>query len=348
MRTFHPDYLRSLTLPGSIGWLIGACMEAKGKQDLWLIQKPEVLEALREMAIIQSTESSNRIEGVTVDPERLRPVVLGQSEPRDRPEEELVGYRRALDLIHTQHPNIDITPAGIRRLHETCQGGYSGDAGQWKERSNEIIELLPNGERRVRFIPLSPEQTPGAMEQLCLAYRDVVQQDAQPPLVAVSALVFDFLCIHPFRDGNGRVSRLLTSLALRRLGFHVGAYISLERLIEETKESYYEALARSSRGWHEGTHDLMPWMTYFLSTIRQAYAELERRFEHVDAAGGKSVLVRQTILRQTGPFSLADLKAHCPSVSEQTIKKVLSGLRDSGKIRLTGKGRGARWQLVEE
>ena len=144
MRTFHPDYLRSLTLPGSIGWLIGACMEAKGKQDLWLIQKPEVLEALREMAIIQSTESSNRIEGVTVDPDRLRPVVLGQSEPRDLPEEELVGYRRALDLIHTQHPNIDITPASIRRLHETCQGGYSGDAGQWKERARQADYPSPD------------------------------------------------------------------------------------------------------------------------------------------------------------------------------------------------------------
>jgi Fic family protein len=347
VRSFRSDYLSSLNIPGSTAWLVGACMEAKGKQDLWLRQKPEVLKALRELAIIQSVESSNRIEGVTVAPDRLRPVVLGEVDPRERPEEELLGYRRALDLVHTRYEHIEVTPANIRRLHELCQGGFSGDAGQWKQRNNEIVEILANGERRVRFVPLPPEETPDAMEQLCLAYRDTDLQEMHPSLVTMGILVFDFLCVHPFRDGNGRVARLLALLALRRHGFHVGSYISLERIIEETKETYYESLHRSSQGWHHGKHDLIPWINYFLSTVRLAYGEFEKRFESVKASGGKSELVRQTIARQTGPFSLSDIRSQCPSVSPQAIKKVLKKLREEGRVRLSGKGRGARWHLEE-
>ena len=347
MRSFGSQYLSRLNLPGSTAWLVGACMEAKGKQDLWLRQKPEVLEALRELAVIQSTESSNRIEGVTVAPDRLRPLVLGEVEPVERPEEELLGYRRALDWIHTHHDHIGITPTSIRRLHELCQGGFSGDAGEWKTRNNEIVEIMANGERRVRFVPLPPEETSAAMEQLCLAYRDLARQDAHPALVAIGVLVFDFLCVHPFRDGNGRVARLLALLLLRRHGFHVGCYISLERIIEETKETYYESLHRSSHGWHEAKHDLIPWLNYFLSTVRLAYRTIEKRVEKVVASGGKSELVRQAIARQTGPFSLADIRSQCPSVSAPAIKKVLSQLRDDGRVRLSGRGRGARWHLEE-
>jgi Fic family protein len=347
MRSFRPDYLARLTLPGSTAWLVGACMEAKGKQDLWLRQKSEVLRALCELAIIQSVESSNRIEGVTVAPDRLRPIVLGEEEPRERSEEELLGYRRALDWIHTRYQQIEVSPSNIRRLHELCQSGMSGDAGQWKKRNNEIVEILPDGERRVRFVPLTPEETPTAIEQLCLAYQDTDRQDTYPALVAMGILVFDFLCVHPFRDGNGRVARLLALLALRRHGFHVGSYISLERIVEETKETYYESLHRSSLGWHGGKHDLIPWLNYFLSTVRLAYGELERRLENVEAAGGKSELVRQTIVRQVGPFSLADIRSQCPSVSTPAIKKVLKKLQEEGKVRLTGRGRGARWHLTE-
>jgi Fic family protein len=320
-------------------------MEAKGKQDFWSLQKPEVLSSLKELAIIQSTESSNRIEGVTVASDRLRPVVLGEAAPRERPEEELLGYRKALDWIHTKYEHIEITPSNIQRIHEFCQGGFSGDAGQWKTRNNEIVEVLANGERRIRFVPLPPAETPGAMEQMCLAYRDIEQQEKFPLLVIDGLLVFDFLCVHPFRDGNGRVARLLALLALRRHGFHVGSYISLERIIEESKETYYESLHRSSHDWHEGKHDIIPWMNYFLSTIKLAYRDLEDRFDRVKIPGGKSDLVRQTILRQTGPFSLADIRAQCPSVSSQAIKKVLQQLKEEGKVSLSGRGRGAHWQV---
>lgn len=345
MRSFDPTFLSALQLPPAMAWLVGACMEAKGKQDLWAQRTPEVLDVLRELAIVQSAESSNRIEGVIVDRDRLRPLVLGEAEPRDRPEEELVGYRKALNWIHAHYKEIEITPDTILQLHELCQGGFSGDAGRWKSRNNEIIELLPNGERRVRFVPVSAPETPAAMEQLCLAYRDLVTQDGIPRLIPVAALVLDFLCVHPFRDGNGRVSRLLSLLVLRRQGFHVGSYVSLERLIEDNEAAYYGALERSSRRWHQGEHDLLPWLSFFLSTLRAAYGELAERFERMEKApGGRGELVRRAISRQTGSFTLAQLRALCPTVSVQTVKKILQQLRQTGEVTLEGRGRGARWR----
>jgi len=323
---------------------MGTCMEARGKQELWQNKKPEVLEALRELAMIQSSESSNRIEGVTVKANRLRPLLVGGARPLDRSEEELVGYRKALDWIHQSHDHIPIESATLLRLHDLAQGGLSSDAGKWKEKDNEIIELLPNGERIVRFIPVAAARTPEAVNQLCLAYRDVLQDNRLPPLLAASSLVFDFLCIHPFRDGNGRVSRLLTLLVLYHHGYEVGRYLSLERLVEESKETYYEILARSSRRWHDAKHDLLPWWNYFLSTLKQAYDELAKRLDRVDSGVGKSELVRQAIMGTTGPFALSELARQCPSASNQLIKKVLSQMKKEGAVILSGRGRGARWR----
>ena len=241
MMSFRGNYLGRLALPVSSVWLVGDVAEAKGRQALYLDKSPEILTALRETALVQSVESSNRIEGVTVAPERLRPLVLENDRPRDRSEEEIQGYRRALELIHAEAKNLAITPELLQRLHATIQEG-SGDAGQWKQVDNEIIEL----------------------------------REGAPPLVAVAALVFDFLCIHPFRDGNGRISRLLTLLALYQHGYEVGRYVSLERLIEESQSEYYDVLHRSSDGWHEGRHDLIPWLSFFLAILKRAYRELDR------------------------------------------------------------------------
>ena len=322
------------------GWLLASCMEAKGKQDLFVAQRSEVLRALRERAIIQSAESSNRIEGVTVAPERLRPIVLGKSRPRDRSEEEVVGYRRALNWIFARKRPVEISSQLILRLHEFAQGGHSGDAGQWKKRNNEIVEILPNGERVIRFVPVSARKTPKMISRLCECYSDL--GEGFPVLLAIGAFVFDFLCIHPFRDGNGRVSRLLTTLLLQQEGFIVGRYISLERIVEETKEDYYRILRACSAGWHDGKNELAPWWNYFLSLLNRAYGELEQRVE--DAGGsGKSDIVRRAIERQMGSFSLADLRGVCPSVSPQLIKKILQEKKKAGEIRLEGKGRGARW-----
>src|ERR1019366_6642608 len=216
------------------------------------------------MALVQSVKSSNRIEGVTVAAARLRPLVLGRARPKDRSEQEIDGYRSALNLIHTKAEHLPIPPDLMRRLHKLCQEG-GGDAGQFKRVDNEVIELRPGAAPVIRFKCVSAKATPAAVDELCLVYRHAIDQDHIPPLVAIGAFIIDFLCIHPFRDGNGRVSRLLTLLALYQHGYEVGRYISLERLIEESKEDYYEVLNRSSQHWHEGRHELTPWMNLLLA-----------------------------------------------------------------------------------
>lgn len=276
MMSFRGGRLAGFSLPVSSVWLLTDIAEAKGRQELYTRQAPQILQGLRETALVQSVESSNRIEGVTVAPDRLVPLVLENARPRDRSEEEIRGYRRALDLIHTSAGELAITPELLQRLHELIQEG-SGDAGQWKRVENEIIEHRKDAPPLVRFRPVLAADTPAAVEELCLSYRHTVGQGEAPSLVAVAALVFDFLCIHPFRDGNGRVSRLLTLLALYQHGYEVGRYISLERLIEESRADYYDVLRRSSERWHEGRHDLLPWLNYFLSTVKRSYRELEEQ-----------------------------------------------------------------------
>lgn len=262
----------TLQVPQSTLWLLADIAESKGRQEALSRQSPSRLESLRETALIQSVESSNRIEGVTVEAERLRPLVLGRTKPRDRSEEEIDGYRKALELIHAEASILPIDPALILRFHRTIQAG-SGDAGTWKTVNNEIVELRPGRPPLIRFVPTSAAETPRAMNDLCVVYRHVMAQRLAHPLIAIAGFVLDFLCIHPFRDGNGRVSRLLTLLALYQNGYEVGRYVSLERLVEEAKEDYYEALYRSSQEWHEGRNDPLPWLNFFLSVLRRAYRE---------------------------------------------------------------------------
>jgi len=344
--SLNPTALAEMSIPVGTGWLLGACMEARGRQDLWIRQKPEVLAVLREQAIIQSAESSNRIEGVTIAPDRLRPVVLGNATPRDRSEEELAGYRQALDWIFSRQRRVPVTPAVIQRLHALAQGGFSGDAGAWKQRDNEVIEILPSGERKVRFVPTPAKDTPKTVAALCLNYRDIADEQRVPALLVVATFVLDLLCIHPFRDGNGRVSRLAATLLLQSHGFQVARYISLERLVEESKDQYYRALAECSQGWHEGRNAVVPWWNYFLDVLRRAYDELDLQMGSVEARPAKGDLVRQTILTQVEQFTLGDLAAQVPVASPQLIKKVLAEMKQQGKVRLLGRGRGARWEVV--
>ncbi len=346
MLSLDPKKLAETSIPVGTGWLLGSCMEARGKQDLWLRQKPEVLEALREQAIVQSVESSNRIEGVTIPADRLRPVVIGKVKPRDRSEEELAGYRHALDWIFSRKRQVSIIPKVIQRLHGLAQGGFSGDAGEWKKRDNEIVEILPNGERQIRFVSTSVRETPATVDALCRNYREARDDERVPPLLIVATFVFDLLCIHPFRDGNGRVSRLSTTLLLQAHDFQVARYVSLERLIEESKEDYDSVLAECSQGWHEGKNEIVLWWNYFLSMLRRAYKEFEQQIESTEARSAKSDLVRQAVLAQVEQFTLGDLAAQLPSASTQLIKKVLAEQKKQGKVRLAGRGRGARWEVV--
>ena len=343
MLNLDPAKLAETTLPLATSWLLGSCMEARGKQDLWISRKPEALKVLREQAIIHSVESSNRIEGVTIPAERLRPLVIGRARPRDRSEEELAGYRRALDWILSRKRPVSVTPAVVRKLHAFAQGGSSGDAGEWKKRDNEIIEVLPTGDRKVRFVPTSAKDTPKAVEMLCRNYRQACDEESVPPLLVVATFVFDLLCVHPFRDGNGRVARLATTLLLQSHGFQISRFISLERMVEESRAEYYRVLGECSRGWHEGKNEILPWWNYLLSLIRAAYREFELQVESAPAHPAKSDLVRRTVLAQVEEFTLADLSAQLPSASPQLIKKVLAELKKAGKVRLAGKGRGARW-----
>lgn len=235
MMSFRGTGLAEMRLPLGTVWLLEALAESKGRQTLYEKQSPQILKALRELAMVESAESSNRIEGVTVERDRLRPLVLGNSRPRDRSEEEIVGYRKALSRVHASHAKIGIEPDTFRRLHALAQGATSGDAGQWKQTQNEIIEVDPSGRRVVRFRPVEPTEVPVAMDELCVGCRHSLEQLRVTPLLATACLVLDFLCIHPFRDGNGRVARLLALLALYHHGYEVGRYISLERVVEQTK-----------------------------------------------------------------------------------------------------------------
>jgi Fic family protein len=344
MLSFRDGRLQKLTLPPSTVWLLTAIAEAKGRQDLYIRQAPQVLRALREQALVQSTASSNRIEGVTVEPDRLRPLVVGAVRPRDRSEEEIQNYRRALTLIHTKAADLPITVGTLKELHRVAQQG-AGDAGRWKRINNDIVELRPGAPPRVRFRPLPFDQTPAAVEELCLGHQQALDRKDFPPLIAVACLVFDFLCIHPFRDGNGRVSRLLTLLALYHHGYEVGRYISLERLVEESREDYYDVLERSSRGWHDASHDLLPWLNYFLTILHRAYREFEERAIRAKAPrGAKRALVESAVDATLGEFTLAELERACPGVSRDMVRRVLRDLQKAKKVVCLGRGPGARWR----
>ena len=333
-------------LPLSTTWLMNSISEYKGKQDLYTRQSPQILKTLVEMALIESSESSNRIEGVTVDRARLKPLIIGHSRPRDRSEEEVSGYRKALDWIHKKHESLEISPKVILELHRLSRG-EAGDAGEWKKKDNEIVRKNPDGSMDVIYKATSAAETPKAIEQTCRHYHHSIDQSKYPPLYAIACLILDFLCIHPFRDGNGRVSRLLTILSLYHHGFSVGKYISLERIVEQTKETYYESLNKSSQEWHKTKHDIAPWLNYFLGMILSAYKEFEDRASHLKPGrGSKTALVTDAIERQAGEFSISDIQQACPNVSRVMVKKVLLQMRKDKKIKSLGKGQSAKWKRM--
>jgi Fic family protein len=318
--------------------------EAKGKQELFTKQAPQKLKALREHALIESAVASNRIEGVEVDESRVGTVVFGKSLLRDRDEEEVRGYRQALELIHTQGANLPLTEETIRKLHSLSRGGV-GDAGEYKRQDNDIIEVIPGRGREVRFRTVRVADTPKFMKELVERWGIVLHTRTVPPLVALGAFNLDFLCIHPFRDGNGRVSRLLFLLQCYHLGFEVGHYISLERLIEQNKERYYETLKLSSDGWHESQHDAWPYTNYLLYTLMDAYKEFERQLGEVASPkGSKTELVLRAIDRRTGNFHVADLQRDCPGVSLDLIRRVLKQKQTQKQVRCISKGRNAQWK----
>lgn len=274
MKSFDPDRLTGLQVPAATAWLLSDISEAKGRFQSFHLHPPLTLEKLARQALVHSVESSNRIEGVEVAPQRLYPLVVGDATPTDRNESEVHGYRLALELIQRNHAELAVNPDLMLQFHAKVQPD-SGDAGQWKRVDNEIVELKSGEAPIVRFRPTPADQTPQAAEALCRAYRYTLDQTKVPPLIADALFVLDFLCIHPFRDGNGRVSRLLSHLVLLHHGHEVGRYVAIERLIEESRVDYYRVLHQCSQRWHEAGHDPWPWVNFHLGIIHRAYKQLE-------------------------------------------------------------------------
>ena len=279
----HLAYMKTLQqlaklrqVPTTTAWYLADLSEARGKQELFIKQSPQRLDVLREHALIESAVSSNRIEGVTIEQSRVKAVVLGKSLLHDRDEEEIRGYRDALTLLHQHHQKLQVSEQTILQLHRISRANI-GDAGKYKQKDSDIIEKLPDGRVRIRFRTVSARKTPAAMRALINSWDDSVDERVIHPAIAMAAMNLDLLCIHPFRDGNGRVSRLLLLLQCYQLGYEVGRYISLERTIEENKQRYYETLEQSSQGWHEGKHDPWPYINYILYILKVIYREFEER-----------------------------------------------------------------------
>lgn len=331
-------------IPASTSWYLADLGEARGRQELFTKQSPQRLKVLREHALIESAVSSNRIEGVTVDQARIGTVIFGKSLLRDRDEEEVRAYRDALTLIHEQAAKHRISQETIKKLHRLTRGDI-WDAGKYKDKDSEIIEKYPDGRERVRFKAIPAAETKAFMRELVEMWNRSVRERWVHPLIALAAFNLDFLCIHPFRDGNGRVSRLLLLLQCYHLGFEVGRYISLERLIEENKERYYETLEQSSQGWHEGKHDPWPYVNYLLFILKSAYKEFEERVGRTASAkGAKTELVIAAIRGCAGSFRVSDIQCECPGVSMDLIRQVLKKLRSVGRVRCLGRGQSAEWE----
>ena len=343
MKSLSSDYLASLTFaPGDLSTIkeIGGF---RGKQELYAEQAPEMLEALRRNAVIESSESSNRIEQITAPRDRIKEIVDDRATPQDRSEQEIAGYRDALELIHENAEHIPFSEGVLLQLHRTLYRYHPDEGGSWKMTNNDIVERKPDGTiSRIRFRTVSAVETPQAIADLLSGYNRARAEGVEP-LIVVPLSVFDFLCIHPFRDGNGRVGRLLTLLLLYHFDYWVGRYISLERIIEESKETYYEALEASSQDWHSGKHDVHPWLRYFWGMLLRAYREFEERAGNMEA-GTRTEMIRRLVEVRKTPFAISEIEDELPNVSRDMIRFVLRQMRDEGVIESTGIGRGAKWR----
>jgi Fic family protein len=350
MKSFEKKFIKSIRIDNELLKIVREIGEYRGKEDLFKQQAPQTLETLVQNAIIQSTESSNRIEGIEAEsPERLKALMKKKSRPKNRSEQEIAGYRDVLNLIHHSHDHMYLNSNLVLQLHRDLFKFSSMKGGNWKATDNDIVEVRPDGKKVVRFKPTPAWQTEDAMDMLHLQFKESsVGQQSLEPLLGIASYVLDFLCIHPFTDGNGRMARLLTLLLLYRNGYQVGRFISLERIIEDTKETYYEALHKSSQGWHEGKHDIGPWWNYFLGVvIRTAYKEFADRVGSVETSrGAKGALVIAAIERLPIKFTASQLVEKCPTVGIDYIRKVLRQQRLDGKIKSTGRGPDAAWMKV--
>lgn len=343
MRQF--DYLRlaERTWDNEILSYISKIHEYKGRQELFLRQKPLELKRLIDIAKVQSTEASNQIEGIVTTNARLKQLVADKTTPRNRAEEEILGYRNVLGLVHENYDSIPIRSNYILQMHRDLlkYTNYSF-GGRFKTTSNEIDMILENGEKVILFRPLEPYETPDAVNTICDSFNMALSREVVDELILIPCFILDFLCIHPFNDGNGRMSRLLTLLLLYRSGYLVGQYVSIEKAIAETKEAYYAALQQADQGWHEGKNDPKPFIKYMLGIILSCYRDFEKRISTVHDAGTKSTsydIVKVYIQERIGKFSKQDVLAGCPSLGSSSVESALKKLVEEGTLVRLGAGR---------
>ena len=347
MREFNYSLIKDNKWDSELLGLIAAIYRYAGRQELFLKQKPQELEKLVEIAKIQSTEASNAIEGIVTTNTRIRQLVEEKTTPHNRNEQEIAGYRDVLNIIHESFDAIPLSQNYILQLHKMLYSHMNNpQAGRTKNVQNYISATYPDGHTEVLFTPLAPYETPDALDKLCSEYNRVIGNMELEPLIAIPVFIHDFLCIHPFNDGNGRMSRLLTTLLLYRNGFHVGKYISLEAKISKNKDLYYESLSKAQEGWHEGTDDPVPFIKYLLGTILAAYKDFEDRFALVEVKRSALDTVRMAAQSKLGRFTKQDIIELCPSLSLSSVEGALRKMVEAGELKKEGQGKGTYYFRV--
>lgn len=340
MRVFNYKNLVKMKCDHEIINLVAQIHEHKGKQDLFLQRKPAVLDTLLEIAKFQSVEDSNKIEGIVTTAVRIKELMNQKTTPRNRDEEEILGYRDVLNTIHESYEYIPINSNYILQLHrDLFKYSEKGIGGRYKNTQNSIVEKYKDGKMIERFKPLSPHETPEAIDKICSELNMAFDKKEVDSLLLIPIFIHDFLCIHPFNDGNGRMSRLLTTLLLYRQGYVIGKYISLESKIEKNKDGYYAALEKSGIGWHENKEDPTPFIKYILRMILAAYIDFEERVDYIDEKVPTINLVRNAVDSKLGKFTKRDMMELVPSVSRATIENMLRRLTEEGYIERHGKGK---------
>lgn len=341
MRYFDYSKLNDMKFDTKLIKLLTNIHEAKGRQELYLAQKPEELDRLVEIAKAQSTEASNAIEGIRTTNTRLKQLVEQKTTPKNRDEQEIAGYRDALNIIHESFDYIPLTPNYILQLHKILLSHVGGNdyGGRFKNTQNQIAGVDETGKEHLIFMPLAPYETPMAIDSLCETFNKAIEEGKVDPLILIPIFIHDFLCVHPFRDGNGRMSRLLTTLLLYRSGYFVGRYISLEAKIASIKDLYYDALSESQDGWHEGNDDPTPFIKYILSIVDMAYKDFESRVSLVTKKVSANEMVELAFERKIGKIKKSDIVELCPGLSVSAVEKGIAKLLEAGKIEKLGTGR---------
>jgi len=348
MKSFEETRLPALPLTHDLMQSVGTLREYRGREQLYAQQARQALDPLKEVAVIRSAESSNRIEGVEAAPERLKKLMEERTAPETRSEQAIAGYRDVLNTIHTRHEDIELSTGVVRQFHRDLFTYTSSRGGDWTSTGNDMIEEPPDGTEVVRVETVPPHRTPECMKTLHDRFDRAWRASEVDPLLLIAAYVLDFLCIHPFRDGNGRMARLLTLLLLYKADYKVGQYISLETLVEDSRESYYDALYRSSQGWHEAEHTLHPWTDSFLGTLLAAYEAFEDRVGELRTQrGAKTQRILDAVEKLPDGFKTRDVEELCPSVSRSLIRKVFDELKEQGKIKAEGRGPAAVWRKLD-